>query len=160
MQPHWTLKRFAELSPAEVYDLLQLRCEVFVVEQNCPYLDPDGKDRHPDAWHLLGRAQDGELLAYLRLLPAGVSYERASSFGRVVISPRHRGEGLGDALVRQALQEMARLWPGQPVRIGAQAHLTGYYGKHGFVVDSDEYDEDGIAHRCMQRPPSSFEAIL
>lgn len=159
MQPHWTLKRFDELAPGELYDLLQLRCEVFVVEQDCPYLDPDGKDRQPGAWHLMGRDAAGTLVAYLRLLPAGVSYAGAPSFGRVVTSPRHRGQGLGDALVVQALREMDRLWPGQPVRIGAQAHLTGYYGKHGFVVDSDEYDEDGIPHREMQRAGSPARVV-
>lgn len=153
MEPIWSLKPFAELTAHEVYDILRLRCEVFVVEQDCPYLDPDDKDRKPGALHLLGRAPDGELVAYLRLLPAGVSYEGAPSFGRVVTSPRHRGRGLGDALVAEALRRMDELWPGQPVRIGAQAHLTGYYGKHGFVVDSDEYDEDGIPHREMQRRP-------
>ena len=74
---------------------------------------------------------------------------------RVVTSPRHRGQGLGDALVAEALRRMDALWPGLPIRIGAQAHLVGYYGKHGFVVDSDEYDEDGIPHREMQRMPPS-----
>jgi len=151
MEPHWTLARFEALSPRDLYDLLRLRCEVFVVEQNCPYLDPDGKDSHPQAWHLSGRAPDGELVAYARLLPPGLSYE-APSIGRVVTSPRHRGRRLGDALMAQALRKCAVLWPGQAVRIGAQAHLAGWYGKHGFVIDSDEYDEDGIPHRQMQRP--------
>jgi ElaA protein len=150
MEPTWSLKPFDALSPHELYDLLQLRCEVFVVEQNCPYLDPDGKDRHPGAFHLMGRAATGELVAYLRLLPAGVSFEEAS-FGRVVTSPRWRGQGLGDALVAEALRRIEALWPRQPVRIGAQAHLVGYYGKHGFAVASDAYDEDGIPHREMRR---------
>ena len=150
MKLAWTLKRFDELSARELYDLLRLRSEVFVVEQDCPYLDADGKDTHPDARHLLGRDAAGELAAYLRLLPAGLSYEEPS-FGRVVTSPRHRGQGLGDEMVQVALAAMNTLWPGVPVRIGAQAHLTKYYGKHGFVVDSDEYDEDGIPHREMLR---------
>ena len=150
MKLDWSLKAFDELSPRELYEVLRLRSEVFVVEQDCPYLDADGKDLVPGARHLLGRDAQGELAAYLRLLPAGVSYDEAS-FGRVVTSPRHRGQGLGDEMVQVALQRMAELWPGQPVRIGAQAHLTGYYGKHGFVVDSDEYDEDGIPHREMLR---------
>lgn len=154
MHPHWTLHRFAELAPDALYDLLRLRCEVFIVEQACPYLDPDGKDRHPEARHLLGRGDDGELVAYARLLPAGLSYDGATSFGRVVTSPRQRGKGLGDRLVEQALAELRNLWPAMPVRIGAQAHLTNFYGKHGFLIDSDEYDEDGIPHREMQRPAS------
>ena len=152
MDLDWTLAGLDDLAPRAVYEMLRLRSEVFVVEQACAYLDPDGKDLHPGARHLLGRARDGELVAYLRLLPPGVSYDEAS-FGRVVTSPRHRGQGLGDALVREALRCADRLWPGAPLRIGAQAHLTGYYGKHGFVVDSDEYDEDGIPHREMRRSP-------
>ena len=150
MKLDWTLKRFDDLAPRELYDVLRLRSEVFVVEQDCPYLDADGKDTHPGARHLLGRDADGELAAYLRLLPAGLSYDEPS-FGRVVTSPRHRGRGLGDEMVQVALAAMNDLWPGLPVRIGAQAHLTKYYGKHGFVVDSDEYDEDGIPHREMLR---------
>jgi ElaA protein len=154
MELLWSLESFGELSCNELYDILQLRCEVFVVEQNCPYLDPDGKDRHPGALHLMGRDAAGELAAYLRLLPAGVSFAEAS-FGRVVTSSRRRGQGLGDALVVEALRRIEVLWPEQPVRIGAQAHLVGYYGKHGFVVASEEYDEDGIPHREMLRLPSS-----
>jgi ElaA protein len=146
---HWTLKRFDALTPDEVYDLLRLRCEVFVVEQACPYLDPDDKDRDPQAHHLLGRAGDGRLAAYLRLLPPGLSYAEAS-FGRVVTAPAWRGRGLGDALVIEALRHLHDLWPHAAIRIGAQAHLVGYYGKHGFVVCSDEYDEDGIPHREMR----------
>jgi ElaA protein len=150
MKLAWSLKAFDDLAPRELYELLQLRCEVFVVEQACPYLDPDGKDTGPGARHLLGRDATGALAAYLRLLPPGASYAQAS-FGRVVTSPRHRGLGLGDEMVRVALGHLETLWPGRPVRIGAQAHLTGYYGKHGFVVDSDEYLEDGIPHREMLR---------
>lgn len=150
MKLDWALKRFDDLMPREVYDLLRLRSEVFVVEQDCPYLDPDGKDTHPDAHHLLGRDETGSLAAYLRLLPAGVSYDEPS-FGRVVTSPRHRKLGLGDEMVQVALRHMATLWPGIPVRIGAQAHLTEYYGRHGFVVDSEEYLEDAIPHRQMLR---------
>jgi ElaA protein len=154
MELKWSLARFEALARADLYDLLRLRCEVFIVEQKCPYLDPDGKDCHPEAWHLLGRDETGELVAYLRLLPPDLSYEGAASLGRVVTSPRHRGKGLGDLLMLQALREVAWLWPDDPVRIGAQAHLTAFYGKHGFVVDSDEYDEDGIPHREMQRAAS------
>src|SRR5687768_14692150 len=128
MKLDWSLKPFDELSPREVYELLRLRSEVFVVEQACPYLDPDGKDLVPGAFHLLGRDTRGELAAYLRLLPAGASYDEAS-FGRVVTSPRHRGQGLGDEMVQVALGELSNLWPGTPVRIGAQAHLTHFYGK-------------------------------
>jgi ElaA protein len=146
----WQLARFRELDVDSLYDLLALRAEVFVVEQRCAYADPDGKDRHPDAWHLLGRDADGVLVAYLRMLPPGLSFDEAS-FGRVVTAPSQRGRGVGDALVIEALKHMARAWPRSDIRIGAQAHLVGYYGKHGFVVASDEYLEDDIPHRDMLR---------
>ncbi len=154
----WQLCRFADLSPDDLYDLLRLRAEVFVVEQRCAYLDLDDKDRDPAARHLLGRvlrqAQDergaGTLAAYLRLLPPGLSYPEAS-FGRVVTASAFRGRGLGDELVRVALQHLAQLWPSSGIRIGAQAHLVGYYGKHEFEVASEEYLEDDIPHREMRR---------
>lgn len=148
---HWRLLRFTGLHVEDLYDLLRLRSEVFVVEQRCAYLDADGKDRHPDAHHLLGRTSDGELAAYLRLLPPGLSFA-AASFGRVVTSPRHRGRGYGDALVARALLHARELWPQSGLTIGAQAHLAGYYGKHGFMVCSDEFLEDDIPHVHMQRP--------
>lgn len=149
---HWQLLRFAALRLDDLYELLRLRSEVFVVEQRCAYLDPDEKDRHPDAHHLLGRAGNGELVAYLRLLPPGLSFA-AASFGRVVTSPRHRGRGFGDALVARALVHARELWPGSGLMIGAQAHLAGYYGKHGFTVCSEVFLEDDIPHVHMQRPP-------
>jgi ElaA protein len=150
----WQLLRFAALTRDDLYEMLQLRSEVFVLEQRCPYLDADGKDRHPEAHHLLGRTSRGELAAYLRLLPPGLSFT-AASFGRVVTSPRHRGRGHGDALVARALRHAHSLWPQSGLMIGAQAHLARYYGKHGFVVCSDEYLEDGIPHLHMQRPPQA-----
>jgi ElaA protein len=146
----WHCLCFAALSLDDLYDVLRLRSEVFVVEQACAYLDPDGKDRHPDARHLLGRSAEGTLAAYLRLLPPGLSYPDAS-FGRVVTAPGFRGRGLGDAIVVEAIGELERLWPGVDVQIGAQAHLAAYYAKHGFVACSDVYDEDGIPHVDMRR---------
>jgi ElaA protein len=148
--PTWQCLRYAELTRDDVYDLLRLRSEVFVVEQACPYLDPDGKDRDPHAHHLLGRAADGSLIAYARLLPPGLSYAEAS-VGRVVTSPSTRGQGLGHALVIEALKQIDRLWPHADVQIGAQAHLAAYYAKHGFVICSEVYDEDGIPHVHMRR---------
>jgi ElaA protein len=147
---HWQLLSWDALSRDEVYELLQLRSAVFVVEQHCPYLDLDGKDRVAGVRHLLGRDGGGALLAYLRLLPPGVSFADAS-FGRVVTSPAARGRGLGDALVAEALRHAARLWPGVALTIGAQAHLAGYYAKHGFVAFGEPYDEDGIPHVHMRR---------
>lgn len=151
---HWKLLRFDALAPSDLYDLLRLRAEVFVVEQACAYLDPDGKDCDPQVWHLLGRDAQGRLLAYLRLLPPGLSYDEAS-LGRVVTSPSARGSGLGHRLMEQALPQLARLWPGSDIQIGAQAHLADFYRRHGFEVCSDGYLEDGIPHVHMRRAASA-----
>ncbi|MCI1710933.1 MAG: GNAT family N-acetyltransferase [Chiayiivirga sp.] len=153
---HWRLARYDDLERDDLWDLLTLRCEVFVVEQRCAYLDPDEKDRHPDTRHLLGRAPDGQLAAYLRLLAPGLSYAEAS-FGRVIVAPPFRGTGLGHALVRHALQHSATLWPGHAIQIGAQAHLVDYYATHGFRAVGDEYDEDGIPHRHMRRAAGALD---
>lgn len=149
----WQLRRYAALALNDLYDLLRLRAEVFVVEQRCAYLDLDGKDRDPAAQHLLGRVEDGALVAYARLLPPGLSYPEPS-FGRVVTAPAWRGRGLGDVLVAEAVRQMQCLWPGHDIQIGAQAHLVNYYGKHGFQVSSEEYLEDDIPHRHMLRRQS------
>lgn len=148
---HWQCLRYAELTRDDVFDLLKLRCEVFIVEQRCPYPDPDEKDRHPDTRHLLARAPDGSLAAYARLIPPGLSFVEAS-FGRVITSPDWRGRGLGHGLVREILTRMQSLWPAQAIRIGAQAHLLDYYRQHGFEPVGEAFDEDGIPHRHMLRP--------
>jgi ElaA protein len=150
----WKLARYVDLSRDDVFDLLRLRCEVFIVEQRCAYPDPDDKDRHPETRHLLGRTADGTLAAYARLIPPGLSFSEAS-FGRVITAPGFRGCGLGDVLAAEILRHLQALWPGHAIQIGAQAHLTGYYGKHGFLVSSEEFDEDGIPHRHMWRPAAA-----
>ena len=109
---------------------------------------PDGADRQ--AWHLLGRNAGGELLAYLRVLDPGVKFEGVS-IGRVVVNASLRGQGIGHELMREGLAQCAAHWPGQPIRISAQAHLQRYYNRHGFQAVTDEYLEDGIPHVQMQR---------
>jgi ElaA protein len=146
----WTWRRFGELGVDGVYDMLALRAKVFVLEQG-PYLDPDGADRH--GWHLLGRDESGALLAYLRLLDPGVKFE-APSIGRVVVDAGLRGQGVGHQLVREGIARCSALWPNQAIRISAQAHLQGFYGRHGFETVSDEYLDDGIPHVDMQRSGS------
>ena len=152
----WETRTFADLDAATLYAVLKLRSDVFVVEQQCVYLDPDGKDAHPDVRHVIGRADDGGIAAYLRILPAGLSYPQVS-FGRVLTAPAHRGRGLGDALVREALEQIERLWPGHDVQIGAQAHLEHYYARHGFVRNSDTYLDDGIPHIDMLRAAGALK---
>ncbi|MCJ2378291.1 GNAT family N-acetyltransferase [Vibrio sp. ZSDZ34] len=148
----WKLKLFSELSTIELYELIRLRVNVFVVEQNCPYPELDGKDSMPDVYHLLGY-QGSELIACARLIPQGISYPSAS-IGRVATKLSHRGGGLGHQLLTQALTCIESLWPQSTIEIGAQAHLEHYYGRHGFVINSKEYLEDGIPHIDMLRTPS------
>ena len=145
----WQWTRFGGLGGGDVYDLLALRSLIFVMEQNCVYLDADGIDRQ--AWHLLGRGPDGRLLAYLRVVDPRVKYEEPS-LGRVVVDPSQRGLGLGHMLVAEALRRCDQVWPGRANHISAQAHLQGFYGRHGYVAVGEEYLEDDIPHRGMTRP--------
>ena len=147
----WNWTRFAGLSGDDVYDMLALRSTIFVVEQDCVYLDADGLDRQ--SWHLLGRGDAGALLAYARVCDPGVKYA-SPSVGRVVVNPSERGKGLGHVLVVEALRRCDDAYPGQPNRIGAQAHLQGFYGRHGYVPVGETYLEDGIVHIDMERPAS------
>ena len=144
----WTWCRFHDLSLDDLYDALALRAAVFVVEQNCPYQDPDGADRH--CWHLLGRDAAGTLQAVLRAVDPGVKYAEAS-IGRVVTAPTARGTGLGRALVAEGLRRLDAAHPGHAVRISAQAHLQRLYAGFGFVGVGEEYLEDDIPHLEMLR---------
>src|SRR5688572_2415684 len=120
MTLHWTVKPYDELTLTELYELLRLRIEVFVVEQNCPFQDLDRQDNQ--AYHLLGYAENEELAAYARLFDAGISYEEVA-IGRVAVSPAHRGKGLGQELMRQAIAYCEVLYGAQPIKIGAQQYL-------------------------------------
>ncbi len=143
----WACRPFAELSGAELYEILRLRCEVFVVEQRCLYLDVDGAD--PQALHLMAW-QAGRLQAYARLFAPGLKTADVC-FGRVLTAPAARGTGLGHELVRRLLAECERHWPGQGITIFAQSHLQRYYGAHGFEPVGAEFMEDDIPHQEMQR---------
>ena len=139
----WRCVPFAGLDGATLYALLQLRSQVFVVEQNCVYLDADGAD--PQCFHLLGFDAKGQLQAALRLVPPGLKYAEAS-IGRVVTSAAVRGGGVGHELVAQGLRESALIYPGHGLRISAQAHLQRFYEAHGFRAEGDTYLEDDIPH--------------
>jgi ElaA protein len=143
----WELRRFDELDSTKLYELLRLRAEVFVVEQNCVYQDCDGHDPH--CRHLLG--WEGETLAaYLRIVPAGRKYDEAS-IGRVVTNPAFRGRALGRSLVAEALRNLDEQKAGA-LRISAQAYLERFYESFGFVSQGEGYLEDGIPHVEMLRP--------
>ena len=145
----WQCLRFDELTTHQLYQLLKLRTEIFVVEQHCAYLETDGKDCHPNVHHLLGYHQN-EIIAVSRLLPAKVSYT-TPSLGRVVVATKARKQQLGHRLLRQSILQCERLWPNQPITIGAQYHLRTFYQQHGFEIISAPYDEDGILHVDMRR---------
>ncbi|MEK1905345.1 MAG: GNAT family N-acetyltransferase [Pseudomonas sp.] len=149
MSPTWIHKHHTDLTLHELYALLALRSRVFVVEQNCPYLDVDGQDLSADTCHLLAW-QDGALVAYLRLLDP-TTQGGDVVIGRVVIAPEARGTGLGHELMERALQVCNARWPGLPVYLSAQAHLQGYYGRYGFTPSTEVYLEDDIPHIGMRR---------
>jgi len=147
----WQWSRFGELTPQDLYAVVQLREAVFVVEQNCPYPDADGRD--PNAWHLLGWMHNStkrSLVAYARIFEAGVRYDQAS-IGRVVTAGEVRGTGLGKTLLAEALRRIESLAPGQSVKIAAQRRLEDFYLGFGFKTISAPYEEDGITHVDMLR---------
>lgn len=145
----WETLAFKALSTTKLYALLRLRSEVFVVEQQCVFLDIDGLDE--SAVHVLGWSL-GQLVATARCMPVGYSGFKEASIGRVVTGPSVRGSGEGHVLIHQSIAALHQNWGVQPIRIGAQAHLENFYQKHGFVKGSNPYLEDGILHIEMLRP--------
>ena len=151
MQISWQLKKFEELTPGELYAALKLRSEVFVVEQNCVYLDMDDKDQ--ESHHLLGTFNN-KLIAYTRLVPPGVIYNEPS-IGRVVTSPSVRRMGAGRILMMQSINTVLGLYGDVPIKIGAQLYLKAFYESFGFKQESEIYLEDGIEHIYMIKGISS-----
>lgn len=140
-------KPFESLTPKEMYALLRLRSEIFVVEQNCVFLDMDDKDQ--ECQHLM-LYHKKELMAYARIVPPGVTFEQAS-IGRIVSSHAARGKGFGKELVKLAIENCIRLYGNRPIKIGAQVYLKAFYESFGFISEEDFYDEDGIDHVHMMR---------
>lgn len=147
MNINWTCKAFNSLTPAELYSILQLRNEVFVVEQSCVYQDCDDKDRQ--SYHFMGLQQD-KLVAYTRLLPAGLAYEEIS-IGRVVTSPSIRGTKTGKLLMEKSIEKIRELFGSSAIKIGAQLYLKPFYQSLGFIECGGIYLEDGIEHIKMVR---------
>ena len=173
----WHFRPWSALTAAELYAMLQLRSRVFVVEQECVFLEVDGRD--PDAWHLLGTVRealpesgigtaihgaagdgpsaaaralcDARLAAYARVFAPGVRYADAACIGRVVTHPSARGTGAGRAVMRQAIAACEAQWPGAPIGLEAQGHLEGFYASLGFRTSGATYLEDGIPHVPMRR---------
>ena len=137
---------YEQLSRQTLYEILALRAAVFVVEQNCPYQDVDGKDI--GAIHLMGY-EKSQLVAYARILPKGIAYQDYISIGRVVTAAAVRGKGYGHALVKKAIENAKATYPKNPIKISAQAHLEAFYKAHGFMPTGEAYLEDDIPHIGM-----------
>lgn len=145
----WTIKAFDELTVHELYEALHLRNEIFVVEQQCAYQDLDYSDQK--ALHLMGRNDDGRLVAYTRLFGPGIKYTEAS-IGRVITSQLVRGTGAGRQLMEKSIAAVEEAYGKGPIKIGAQQYLHRFYTSLGFEQTSDTYMEDGIPHIEMVRP--------
>lgn len=142
---NWTLDDFSRMDALTLYKILQSRARVFVVEQNCNYLDPDGLDMN--SLHLCGW-NGKELIAYARLIPPGISYE-AASIGRVLICKDHRRYGLGNVLMKKAIEETLKHFNTSSIHISAQYYLLEFYTRLGFVAHGEQYLEDDIPHIGM-----------
>ncbi|MCW2263278.1 MULTISPECIES: GNAT family N-acetyltransferase [Sphingobacterium] len=147
MEKIYAIKSFKELSNEELYQILKLRSEVFVVEQHCVFQDMDNKDQ--ESLHVMCYIDD-KLAAYTRVLPEGLSFEEVS-IGRVITSPLYRGLGLGKEIMEQSIAVCEKLFGIKPIRIGAQLYLKKFYNEFGFVEIGDVYIEDGIVHIEMVR---------
>ena len=149
MTVDWVCKHHNDLGKEQLYAILRLRNEVFVVEQKCIYQDIDGQDLLGDTHHLMAW-KDDELVAYLRLLDPDTQGGDVV-VGRVIVAPAARGTGLGHRLMIEALKPIDDIWPETPIFLCAQAHLQGYYARYGFLVAGEEYLEDDIPHIGMRR---------
>ena len=144
----WKLKKFQDLSPFELYKILSLRQQVFGIEQNCLYLDTDGKDL--DSYHLMGFTEEDFLAAYSRIVFPGISYKEVS-IGRVVSSPAFRRTGIGKLLMEESIKHVESIYGKVPIRIGAQLYLLNFYRDFGFIEEGEIYLEDNIKHIIMVR---------
>lgn len=149
MSIKWICKHHTDLSKEQLYAILKLRSEVFVVEQQCWYQDVDGLDLSGDTCHLMAW-QDDELVGYLRLIDP-IQQDGDVTIGRVVTAPSVRSRGMGHQLMTQALEQAEKKWPDQPIYLSAQAHLQGYYSRYGFNPVGEIYLEDEIPHIGMRR---------
>lgn len=140
---------FDELSNIQLYRVMQLRIEVFSVEQNCPYQDADNKDQ--DSYHILGVDAKGVLQAYTRIVPPGLSYKVYSSIGRVITSAAVRGKKQGIPLMNFSIEKTLEFWPKADIKISAQTYITKFYNSLGFQEIGEEYLEDDLPHIAMIR---------
>lgn len=140
----WKCKSFSQLNTDELFDLVKLRIDIFVVEQNCPYSELDDKDRHNQTRHIIGFSEN-TIIGCARLLAPGVSYPD-TSLGRFAVAESFRRQGIGSTLMQQCFLNILSIWPNHNIRISAQQHLEKFYMSFGFVRTTDMYLEDGIPH--------------
>lgn len=145
----WSTKTFNDFTVNEFHDLIALRIEVFIIEQDCPYQELDGKDKK--SLHVIANCE-GDIVATARIVPPGISYEEPS-IGRVVIAEKYRGTGLGHELMKQTMTATHSTYGNSAIRISAQEHLIRYYNAHGFKRVSEVYLEDDIPHVEMLYTP-------
>lgn len=151
MHLDWQVKHYPDLTTNEFHDIIALRLKAFVVEQNCSYLDLDGKDKK--CYHLICRDGFGKVVATARILPPGIAYNEVS-IGRVVLDQEMRGKGIGHQLMEQSMKFINEEFGIVPVRISAQKHLENYYKTHNFISTGKEYLEDEIPHVEMLNTPN------
>ncbi|WLV25133.1 GNAT family N-acetyltransferase [Aciduricibacillus chroicocephali] len=144
----WNIKKFEEFTIDELYEVMKQRCDVFVVEQHCMDLDLDGLDRVAE--HCFLRNEDGTVIAYCRLLPAGTKYS-LPSIGRVLVAKEYRRQGYATKLMEKAISHIEREWKEEEIKVQAQAHLQDFYGSLGFNAVSEVYEDVGIPHIDMIR---------
>lgn len=147
MELNWKILKMSEMDVMTFHDLIQLRIEVFVIEQDCPYQELDGVD--PDAWHLIGTSPDGATIACARMIAPGRAYPDYASVGRIIVKQGYRDLGLGHEIVKRSLAFMDTHFPNDNIKISAQEHLEGFYQSHGFRTSGAPYLEDGIPHIPM-----------
>ena len=148
MEVNWTFKTYDELSKLELYQILHLRHEVFVIEQRCYYQDLDFNDMK--SIHLMGRVGD-EIVAYTRVFPLGTLFDNYLSFGRVLVTQPFRKKGVGHLLLKEILRLSNERWRGVPIKISAQTYLVSFYESYGFSCEGEEYMDAGIPHINMTR---------
>ncbi|MFZ6849657.1 GNAT family N-acetyltransferase [Undibacterium sp. RuRC25W] len=146
LQLQWQCVPFSELTNLQLHEIYAARCAVFILEQACPYQDIDGKD--PQCHHLIAWGPEGEVAAYTRIVPAGLSFTEPS-IGRVLSGKKWRGSGIGKLLISNSIAALRDLYPNAAIRIGAQAYLEKFYGSFGFETVSEMYLEDDIPHVDM-----------
>ncbi|MFN2364454.1 MAG: GNAT family N-acetyltransferase [Halarsenatibacteraceae bacterium] len=144
---NWSIKSFAELDKGELYEILKLRVDVFVVEQECPYPELDGKDER--AYHLIGR-KEGQIIAYSRLFLPGEYFEEAA-IGRVIVKEEHRNQDIGTEMLKRSIKFLLEEKAVKDIKLSAQNHLRNFYENQGFEPVSEVYLEDGIPHIDMLR---------